>query len=250
MGLITLLQALLSPLDIAALGFFLMSIFGYTLASSSTRVLSRNSLIGAMQRQREQWMLNMGGRENRNIDVLLLGTLGQGNAFFASTTAIAIGGVAALLGSGERAQSILERLPMVQPSPAVLWECKLLLIMAIFIFAFFKFAWAYRLSHYGAIMIGATPIVTGDNVAACRSHALRAAGVVGLAAEHANSGLRSFYYAFATLAWFFHPAAFMMATGWVLVILIRRDFFSRSRRLIAGDALSHVPGEPPRLPEA
>ena len=59
-------------------------------------------------------------------------------------------------------------------------------------------------------------------------------GVAGLSAEHANGGLRSFYYAFAVLAWFFHPAAFVLATLWVLLILVRRDYFSRSLGLLAG----------------
>ena len=37
------------------------------------------------------------------------------------------------------------------------------------------------------------------------------------------------------IAWFFHPLLFMLATTWVILILARRDFFSRSLRLIAGN---------------
>ena len=234
MSVMETLQAFMSPLDAMALLVFLVSMLGYRLVTASGSALSRPSLVGAVQRQRVQWMLNMSRRDNRTIDVILLSSLGQGNAFFASTTAIAIGGTAALLGSGERAQQILEKLPLVARSGAVLWECKLLLIMTIFIFAFFKFAWAFRLSHYATIMIGATPILTESTAADCDAHSERTAGLVGLAAEHANGGLRSFYYAFAALAWFFHPIAFLIATLWVLLILVRRDYFSRSLRLIAG----------------
>jgi hypothetical protein len=39
------------------------------------------------------------------------------------------------------------------------------------------------------------------------SHAERTARVVGIAAEHANCDLRSFYHAIAALALFLHPAA-------------------------------------------
>ena len=138
------------------------------------------------------------------------------------------------MGSGEKVQGLLERLPYVAKSTPEMWELKSLLLMGIFIFAFFKFAWAFRLSHYTAIMIGATPIPAGSNEAACDAHADRTATLIGIAAEHANSGLRSFYYAIAAMAWFFHPLAFAAATTWVLVILVRRDFFSRSRRIIAG----------------
>ncbi len=233
MSIVDALMTILTPWDTIALGAFMLSMFGYRLITGDRSPLSRNSLIGAIQRQRIAWMLNMSRRENRTIDVILLSSLGQGNAFFASTTAIAIGGLAALLGSGDRAQQILERLPLVARSTGVLWECKLLVLMAIFVFAFFKFAWAFRLSHYAQIMIGATPPLTETNTAQCDAHAERTAGLAGLSAEHANGGLRSFYYAFAVLAWFFHPIAFLLANVWVLLILIRRDFFSRSLRLIA-----------------
>jgi uncharacterized membrane protein len=234
MALFDVLQSILPVVDMIALAIFLAAMTGYRLASGRAGGASTNSLIGAIQRQRVAWMLNMSRRDNRTIDVILLSSLGQGNAFFASTTAIAIGGIAALLGSGERAQLILERLPLVAKTSAILWECKLLLIMAIFIFAFFKFAWAFRLSHYAQIMIGATPILAEGNAAACDAHAERTAALAGLSAEHANGGLRAFYYAFAALAWFFHPLALIVATFWILLILARRDYFSRSLRLIAG----------------
>ena len=228
-------RAIMTPLDVAALAVFLGAMLGYKLFTGRDSLLSRVSLVGAVQRQRVQWMLNMSRRDNRNMDVILLSSLGQGTAFFASTTAIAIGGLAALLGSGERAQLILDRLPLVARSGAVLWEVKLLLIMAIFVFAFFKFAWAFRLAQYASIMVGATPILTSENASMCDAHAERTAALTGLSAEHANGGLRSFYYAFAALAWFFHPVALMIATAWVMLILVRRDYFSRSRRLLVGD---------------
>jgi uncharacterized membrane protein len=222
---------ILTPLDLIALALFLSSAVLYRLITGP-RGLKRLSLNGAVQTQRVRWMLNMIRRENRAIDAILLGSLSQGNAFFASTTAIAIGGLAALIGSGDKAQSILERLPIVARSNSVLWEVKLMLIMAIFIFAFFKFAWAFRLSHYASIMMGAMPIFTNETTPACEAHAERTAKIAGLSAEHSNSGLRAFYHAIAAMAWFIHPIAFMLATVWVTTILIRRDFFSRSRRLI------------------
>jgi uncharacterized membrane protein len=83
-------------------------------------------------------------------------------------------------------------------------------------------------------MIGATPETGSADVEARRDHAERTARLIGIAAEHANSGIRSFYHAIAAIAWFFHPLLFMAATTWVMLILARRDFFSRSLRLIAG----------------
>jgi uncharacterized membrane protein len=224
---------ILSNADAVALGWFILSIVGYR-AIAGRDALEVRSIVGAIQQQRIAWMRNMARRENRVLDGIVLQGLGQGNAFFASTSAIVIGGLAAIMGSGEKVQGLLEQLPFVAKSSVVLWEMKVLMLIAIFVFAFFKFAWAFRLSHYTGIMIAATPLLVPGNEIACDAHAERTAELIGIAAEHANSGLRSFYYAIAAMAWFFHPLAFIAAATWVLIILIRRDFFSRSRRIIRG----------------
>ena len=225
---------LFSDYDVAALAWFVLTIFTYRLIAGCGSIEAR-SIVGAMQAQRIAWMRNMARRENRVLDGIVLQSLSQGNAFFASTSAIVIGGLAAIMGSGEKVQSLLEQLPLVAPSSPVVWELKVMLLIGIFIFAFFKFAWAFRLSHYTAIMIAATPILVPGNEVPCDEHADRTARLIGIAAEHTNSGLRAYYYAIAALAWFFHPLAFVAATTWVLAVLLRRDFFSRSRRILFGN---------------
>lgn len=231
-------QQIATPLDITAAVYFVFAIVAYRWVVGP-RGFEQRSMIGAIQQQRVAWMTNMARRgDHRTMDVILLNNIAQGNAFFASTTALAIGGMAAVMGSGDRAQAALERLPFAALANPILWELKLVTIMTIFVFAFFKFAWAFRLGHYTAIMIGATPFLDRSNeagIAACDDHAVRTARLAGLSGEHANSGLRSFYYAIAALAWFYHPIALIVATTWVIAILARRDFFSRSRRLIVGD---------------
>jgi uncharacterized membrane protein len=219
--------------DLFAVVWFLTGILGYRLVAGFGP-LERISIVGAVQRQRERWMMNMAIRDGRIVDAHLLGGLSQGNAFFASTTAIIIGGLIATMGSGDKVQTLLERLPYVARSTPVLFETKLLLLTGIFVYAFFKFAWAFRLSHYAAIMIGATPVLDASNREDCERHARRTARIIGIAAEHANAGVRAYYYAVAAMTWFFHPWALVAGTTWVILILLRRDFFSRSRRLIAG----------------
>jgi uncharacterized membrane protein len=227
------LDTFASPLDLAALVYFFLATLIYRVLAG-WQGLERRSLVGAIQQQRVRWMLNMAQRENRMLDAILLGSLGQGNAFFASTSAIAVGGLAATLGAGsERLHLLLEGLPYTAQSTPLVWAAKQLLIMAIFIYAFFKFAWAFRLSHYASIMIGATPNYEAARSEECTHHAERTARLIGIAGEHANSGIRSFYHAIAAIAWFFHPLLFMIATSWVILILARRDFFSRSLRLIS-----------------
>ena len=174
-------------------------------------------------------------RDNRSGDAVLLGTLSQGNAFFASTCAIAIGGLAAIIGSGDKASAILAHVPYVSKATPLLWDFKVMLLIGIFVYAFFKFAWAFRLTHYTSIMIGAIPNPGTGDAKKVDAHALNAAAISGLAADHSNGGLRSFYYAAASMTWFFNPWVFIAATTFVGLILVRRDFFSRSRRIIAGD---------------
>jgi len=223
-------------LDLIAFATFIVLIGGYHVITGYRPLVDR-SIVGAVQAQRVAWMRNMAARDVRIVDAQLLASLSQGNAFFASTSAIGIGGLAAMIGSGEQVQKLFERLPYAAQSTPVVWEMKLILLITIFIYAFFKFAWAFRLAHYTAIMIGATPIADGKNQAACDEHALRTARLIGIAGEHSNSGLRAFYAAIAALAWFYHPVAFMIASVWVLSILFRRDFLSRSRRLLFGENL-------------
>jgi uncharacterized membrane protein len=225
----------LSLLDGIAIAWFALSAVLFQMLSRIGPV-SRRSITAAVQAQRVKWMENMSRRDNRVLDTILLGGLSQGNAFFASTSAIAIGGLAALVGSGDKFQAFVERMPFVQSSSAEVFDGKILFMMGIAIYAFFKFAWAFRLSHYVAIMIGSTPIMDagGSNRVECELHAARAARLIGIAGEHANSGLRAFYYAIAVMAWFISPLAFLIATTWVLLILIRREFYSRSLKVIAG----------------
>lgn len=242
-----------SPLDAVALAWFLVLGFAFR-QSLRLPALSRHSISAAVQAHRVAWMRNMAVRDNRVLDTMLVGNLGQGNAFFASTSVIAIGGLSAILGSGEKVQGLLHQLPFVAISSPAFFEMKIILMITIFVYAFFKFAWAFRLAHYTSIMIGSTPLydATARNLPDCDLHARRTARLIGIAAEHANAGMRSFYYAIAVMAWFFHPLLFIIATTWVLTILVRREFFSRSLGVMSGrwpgaatDATAPLAAPPP-----
>lgn len=222
----------LSNLDIIALGWFAVLVIGYRIAGAFPALEKRN-IIAAVQAQRYKWMRTMVRRDNRVVDTFVVGNLGQGNAFFASTSAIAIGGLTTVLGKGDAAREVMQHLPYAAPMPPLLWELKVIFMAGIFVYAFFKFAWAFRMSHYTGIMIGATPLLSAATQRECDEHAHRCAIISGLAAEHSSSGLRAFYYSIAALAWFFHPILFMIATTWVLLILVRRDYFSPTRAVIA-----------------
>ncbi len=223
----------ISVLDVAALVWFVSIIAIYEFVSTRPGIY-RTSIAAFVQDHRRGWMIEMSNRDNRIVDGQLLGWLVNANAFFASTTVIVIGGLAALLSYGEKAREIVESLPYAATSTATLWEIKVIFLMMIMIYAFFKFAWAFRLSHYTVMMMGATPPHDHPDAAARLDHAERTAELLGLVGWHSNLGLRSFYYTIAGLMWFFHPVAFIVAASWVVLILTRRDFYSQSRAILKG----------------
>jgi uncharacterized membrane protein len=93
-----------SLLDQIAFAWFVVAIGGYRLITEFGP-LQRRSIVAAVQAQRLRWMLNMAARDNRMIDGIVLTGLSQGNAFFASTSALAIGGLLALVRSATRRRS-------------------------------------------------------------------------------------------------------------------------------------------------
>ncbi|MGD9667876.1 MAG: DUF599 domain-containing protein [Hyphomicrobiaceae bacterium] len=236
----------LSLLDIAALVWFVVMLMAYEIVTGYSRYAG-HSLSAGVTRHRRAWLAHMAEREQRHFDAILLASLSQSHAFFASTSVLGIGGLAAVMGSGDTARHMLEKLPLVSETPQALWEIKILFLISILIYAFFKFAWAFRLSHYSVIMFGA--MAPSSNEAAreqCHRHAQHTARLLDLVGQHANSGLRSFYYAFAAIAWLFHPLLFILAMALVFAILMRREFVSRAAEIIS--AAAPPPTEPKSSP--
>ena len=105
---------------------------------------------------------------------------------------------------------------------------RILLLLAVFVFAFFRFTWSMRVYSFGALMMAAAPNVNVfDSGEANRAEfADRAGRLMGMAAESFADGLRAYYMSFAALAWFFSPLAFALGTLAVLWVLYRREFRS------------------------
>jgi uncharacterized membrane protein len=106
-------------------------------------------------------------------------------------------------------------------------------------YAFFKFAWTFRLQNYCAVLLGATSVETEPGPEGT-AMALRVARISALAARHFNRGLRAYFFALAALAWFVHPVLFMVMIVYVLYVLHRREFRSKSLKVlrIKSDELS------------
>ncbi|MER8734190.1 DUF599 domain-containing protein [Mesorhizobium sp. M1227] len=225
----------LSTADLAALGFFLAAWVLHTLAADGMLV-SRMSLTRAMNTQREAWMRTMAEREIRIVDTAIMSGLQQGTAFFASSSLIAIGGCFALLGASDQVLTVLSDLPFGATSSRAAFQTKVLGLVLILAFSFFKFGWAYRLFNYCSILIGAVPIPHGEasRNPVTETAVWRAARMNMLAGKHFNSGLRGVFFSIGYLGWFVDPAVFVLSTLLLLAVLVRRQFFSAARQAVLG----------------
>jgi uncharacterized membrane protein len=213
--------------DIAAVAFFALewTVYAITLEHSA---YGRDSLSARMHIYREVWIRRMLDRETRMVDTQIMASLQNGTAFFASTSLLAVGGALALLRSTNEALAVLGALPIdLTPSPA-LWEIKCVGLILIFIYAFFKFAWAYRLFNYVAILLGATPPASQRDTPEAEAHVLRTTRLFEAAGRHFNRGQRAFFFALGYLGWFVSPWVLFLTTAAVVIVTWRRQFASNA----------------------
>jgi uncharacterized membrane protein len=215
-------------LDYAALGFFLVAWVGYHAALELTSA-GRKSLNKVMNQYRYQWMEQMVVRENRIVDTTIMASLMNGTAFFASTSLIAVGGVLALLQSTDSVLPVFADLPFGEPPTRLAWDVKVVGLAIIFVYAFFKFAWSYRLFNYMAIIVGAVPVLSETNREEALVVARQAAAMNAVAGKHFNRGQRAFFFSLAYLGWFVSAYLFIGATAGVLLVMWRRQFLSDAR---------------------
>ena len=222
-----------TTLDLLAAGWFAVAWLGYALVVELTPLANR-TLNARMDAYRIVWMRRMARREIRIVDANIMATLQNGSAFFASTSLIALGGTLSFLRSPEDALRLFSALPYAAGTSPLAWEIKVMGLAVIFAYAFFKFAWSYRLMNYAAILIGATPDALLDAETDADDIASRAAAMNRLAGAHFNRGQRAFFFSVGYLGWFLGPAFFAAATAGVLLVMARRQFGWTSLKTLEG----------------
>jgi uncharacterized membrane protein len=219
--------------DFVALGWFFVAWSSYHLfVEWSAR--GRTSLNSVMDTYRHIWMQRMLLREQRIVDTQIVASLQNGSAFFASTSLLAVGGALALVKGSSEALDLVRELPFGVAMSRAGLEAKIVGLAVIFVYAFFKFAWAYRLFNYMAILVGAAAMPAGTPDAEGMAIADKAARLAVVAGRHFNRGQRAFFFALAYLGWFIGPLPFALATGAVLIVIWRRQFASDSVRALTG----------------
>jgi uncharacterized membrane protein len=220
--------ALFEPLDFAAVALIiaLWAFVGWRIESPSA---ARPSVSKIMADYRREWMRQMITRNPRIFDAQTVATLRQGTSFLASTSMIAAGGVLAMIGNAERLAGVAEDLTLTT-SPNIVWEIKLLLVVAFLTNAFLKLVWSNRLFGYCSVVMAAVPNDPKDPSAEKMAH--KAAELNVTAARSFNRGLRSLYFALASLAWLAGAVPLIIGAIITLIVIWRREFASHSREIL------------------
>jgi uncharacterized membrane protein len=221
-----------STLDIVALGFFIVAWGGYAFMNERSR-FSRAGLNSLMDGYRVTWVRRMLEREQRMVDMQIMAALQNGTAFFATTSLFAIGGALTILRSSGEMAAIAADLPVGIETSRALWEVKAIGLTVVFVYAFFKFAWAYRLYNYVAILFGAMPMPPEKDSPEAEAHVLRTAGLFTTAGRHFNRGQRAFFFALGFLGWFAGPLVLIATTTIVVAVMWWRQYKSDSLHAVA-----------------
>ncbi|NQW02259.1 MAG: DUF599 domain-containing protein [Rhodospirillales bacterium] len=186
-----------------------------------------------MHNHRIQWMQRMLFREIRMPDVNIVVAHIRSGTLFASTTILIMAGIVAMLGNIDRLMKVVTELSFAADTSKELLELKVFVLLGVFVYAFFKFAWCLRQFNYALILIGAAPW-RGDCDDKIRAeYPVRTARVLTRASGTFNRGLRAYYFGLATLTWFIQPEVFIAASFFVLLVLYRRDYQSQTLDALA-----------------
>lgn len=223
-------------IDWAALALFVLTWLLYATYARRRGHSGQASLLHATTRYRLEWMEQCTYREQRMVDSAITQVLSATPTFFCSTTILVIGGLLAMFSSGEKAQGLVSDLTFLARTTSTIFEFKLIVLLVIFIYAFFRFSWSMRTYTFVALVIGGMPpleyFVGKDDQRA--AYGITASKLLAIAAESFNDGLRAYYFAFAIVAWFVSPIALMFAIMVVVVVLYLREFKSELLKVLGG----------------
>ncbi|HPE59879.1 MAG TPA: DUF599 family protein [Thiolinea sp.] len=225
----------LSPNDWLSLAWFVLCWFGYARYSGlRARPHRRPRLQDALQAHILHWIRMMQQRDNRIVDTAVISNIERNATFLASSCLLIIAGLVTALGASDKALNLLADMPFTARVTPHRWDVGILLLLVIYVYAFFTFTWCMRQWGFASFLVGGTPPVpdTTPPTAERERHIEALAQVVWLAIYHFNNGLRAYYFSIALLAWFVHPLLFMLASTWVVAVLYRREFHSRTLKAL------------------
>lgn len=213
-----------SWIDWLSLSWFLLCWFGYErLVEKGWR--GHSTLLVEGHQLRVQWARQMLTRENRIVDCALVSNLMGSVNFYANSSIYIIAGLFATLGALDRFLDTAVELQFARSVSREAMELKLILLVTIFVVAYFKFTWALRQFNVLSIITGGVP-PKESAPAELEQFAQKHAAVNTCAGDDFNRGLRAYYFGLAVLGWMLSPWLFIVATAMVVYVQARREFDS------------------------
>ncbi len=185
----------------------------------------RSTLQEETHKLRLQWGRVMLTRNPRIVDVALISNLLPSLSFYANTSIYVIAALFAALGTLDQLMAMASELPFAKVISREAMEIKLLILMGVFVIAYFKFTWSLRQFNLLSITLGSIPQETDDEAAAER-YAQKFAAVNTCAGNDFNRGLRAYYFGMAVMSWMVSPWLFMLSTVVIVAVLAHREFYS------------------------
>lgn len=221
----------LRPLDLFALGLFLLAWLFYEPLLKRLGRGGRGVINTDMTVIRTAWMRNMVGRENRFMDGQLLGQSLNSASFFTSSNLILIAAIGGALFGGERTFRTATSLAVIQTSSRLLFEVKLALVLLCLVRGLLDLMWAIRQLNYCFAAIGAVPVKVESE--RHRVFGDVAARLLNPALSSFNAGVRAYYFALAAGAWLFGARAFLIATVGIVALLLWRQRGSATAKAVS-----------------
>jgi uncharacterized membrane protein len=180
-----------------------------------------------MVKWRAKWSDTMMYRDNRIVDSQVITGLSSVVTFFCSTSIFITAGLFASIGASQQILEMINEMTFMQTTTIQAIEFKLVFMILIFVFSFFKFGWSITQHSYSAVVLASVPDSKRVDVERDSELAQLMGKLSSLGARHFNDGIRAYYFAMATMSWFIHPLIYMLMVTWVILILHRRDFRSK-----------------------
>lgn len=217
---------------LAVVGFFVAMV-----AYSRFADHAGDRLLNARMREvRVLWMRRYLEREDRVIDAILTGHSINSIALFSSATLLIVVALLGVLSNADTAYHLSITSSFVGHSTIDLFQVKLIGLICVFVYGFYRFTWAMLQYNYFLALIGAAPFRDHLTPSAIDEMGNQMSVVLNSAVTSFHSGFRTYYYALAWVGWFFHPLVFIIATLFVTFILVYRQIASPSAGAIKGYA--------------
>jgi len=222
-------------LNFFAMAFFLVCFRGY-LYYTALRAEDTPCLSYALHRLRKQWIRMAMTRDNRIADTNIIATLERNVSFFASSSLLVLAGLVTLMNSSDAVLGMLDDLPFSDQSTRGEWEMKVLLLVGLFVYGFFKFTWSLRQFGMVSVMMGGAPERSlNPSETEMEKHIDCISKMASKASGNFNNGLRSYYFSMAGLGWFINAWLLMALSVFVVFILYRREFKSDTLTIMMDD---------------